>query len=477
MEKRRGEPSRKHSIRKCAAPASQLDAGTLRGKSPTIRAFLTALVTRLAWTCVVLTVVVTPLLVDPKGRDSYRLPKEAFLVANGIAIIAVGLLAVIFGIKARWSELLHDRFLQLTTGIVAWTVITTLASTNRTLSYKTLIYVVAVAAFAVASYLLGRSARLKVVMLVFIAAIPNCVLYPLQEFRVWNPFATAEQIETAWFAKHIFSSALIGNPDDIGGYLLPIALVAVALIIVASTRRQRAAAIAAAVVFGSVLVATQSWAAIGAYVAAVLTLLALTLRSPVRAMLLGSLVAVLVLVAYPPFRARLLTMASTFAAHKIDPYAVDVALSNRLTPFAAAVGMARDHPLTGVGPGCFGWHYYGYKVMFENAHPEMRKSAAAYFNWAETHSDHLQTLAVSGIPGYALFVSAILLVASCSFRRRSEIDEADPRQKFSRVLGLPLAVAFTLQASMQFPLELASVCSQTFFVAALCIAWRQDGGR
>jgi O-antigen ligase len=476
VEQERRAASHRHSPRR-RSEAATFVANNAIPKSQGTSPFLTALVARLTWTCIVLAVVVTPLLVDPNGRDSFRPPKETFMVAIGIAIIAIGLLAVIFGIKARWSELVHARFLQLTTAIVAWSIITALASTNRTLSYKTLSYVVAFAAFATATYLVGRSASLKAVMLIFIAAIPNCVLYILQESRVWNPFATAEQIQNAWFARHIFSSALIGNPDDIGGYLLPIAIAAAALIVVAATRRQRGAAIAAAVAFGFFLVATQSWAAIGAYIAGLSTLLALTLRAPLRPILLVSLVGILVMVAYPPFRSRLLTVASTFAARKADLYAVDMALSNRLTPFAAAVGMARDHPLTGVGPGCFGWHYYGYKVKFENAHPEMRNSPTAYFNFGETHSDHLQTLAVSGIPGYALFLYAILLVAACSRRRHLQFDDADPRRKFSRMVGLPIAVAFMLHASMQFPLELASASSQMLFVAALCIAWRQDGGR
>ena len=474
---RKAQSRTDHSGHQSIRPGTTADAGSRRTRTRrTVAPALQALIVRVIWSGVIATVVVTPLLIDPKGHDSFRLPKESFITLVGIIIIAVGLLALIFGIARISRTVLRDRVLLLIGAIVVWTSVSAMASTNRTISMQTLAYVVCLAAFTVAVYVIGRRAPLRAVMLMFIAAVPNCILYILQEFRIWNPLATKEQIDQAWFARHIFSSALIGNPDDVGGYLVPIALAAATLGVTAPTRRQKQFSIAAAVLFGGTVVATQSWGAIGAYTAALVTLFALTRRKPLRPILLASLLGIAVVIGYPPFRARLHTVVSTFAARSVDAYAIDVAFSNRLTPFAAAMGMFRDHPLTGVGPGCFGWHYYSYKVLFENAHPDMRKSATAYFNFGETHSDHLQTLAVSGLPGYALFWTAVVLVASCSWpKRESKIPApVDGRSEFSRHFGLPFAVAFALHTVSQFPLELAAPMSQVLYAAGLCVAWRHD---
>ena len=69
----------------------------------------------------------------------------------------------------------------------------------------------------------------------------------------------------------------------------------------------------------------------------------------------------------------------------------------RLLPFLTAADMTRDHPLLGVGPGCFKYHYMAYRVAQRDRHPGAWTEGYP-MNWGEAHNDHLQVAAETGLP-------------------------------------------------------------------------------
>jgi O-antigen ligase len=103
-------------------------------------------------------------------------------------------------------------------------------------------------------------------------------------------------------------------------------------------------------------------------------------------------------------------------------------------------------------------------MRLDHEHPEFELTAE---NFGEAHNDHLQTLAVSGIPGYLIFAGALITLGALSFRRTDE----DLRSRFAHALALPLAGGFAVVTLAQFPLELASTASIAIHFAALGCAW------
>ena len=97
-------------------------------------------------------------------------------------------------------------------------------------------------------------------------------------------------------------------------------------------------------------------------------------------------------------------------------------------------------------------------------------------NFAETHNDHLQVLAETGLPGYALLLAGVLLLAFPGSRRHKRNAKGGTRveQTLARNLRLPLATAFVVLALGQFPLQLAAPRFEFLMLAGLCIAWDKD---
>jgi len=166
----------------------------------------------------------------------------------------------------------------------------------------------------------------------------------------------------------------------------------------------------------------------------------------------------------PPLKARVERARRAIAAKDYDDL-----ISARSTAFLAAAHMTRDHPLFGVGPGAFGWHYFDYKLAIETRSPRLAASGARTFNFSSAHNDHLQVASETGLPGYALMLAALVLLASLTLRHPPD---TTPRDEFVTALALPLVAAFFVLALAQFPLELVAPSHAFLYQAALLIAWR-----
>ncbi|HEX7678066.1 MAG TPA: O-antigen ligase family protein, partial [Thermoanaerobaculia bacterium] len=147
-----------------------------------------------------------------------------------------------------------------------------------------------------------------------------------------------------------------------------------------------------------------------------------------------------------------------------------VLFSERVVPFLSAIEMIRADPITGVGPGCFKFHFMLTRLALENRYPPAWTRGWP-MNFGETHNDHLQVAAETGLPGYALFLAAIALLAIPSRRRDGGGEPPTAEQTVGRAIRTPLAATFFVLALAQFPLQIAAPRLMYLTLGALAIAW------
>ncbi|MEA2571406.1 MAG: hypothetical protein QOI24_3407 [Acidobacteriota bacterium] len=398
-----------------------------------------------------------PLVVSQTGWDVFRVPKESLFEAA--AIFAAALLAIfaLYQGAAPFRRLWREQraAIAVTFAAVAWTAIASAASTNRALSAHSFVWVCSCAVMFLATLLVAERPTRALFPALYIApivpALVNAIVALLQRSGTSDVLTFDSRIDL-----HFRTAGLIGTPNELGVYLLVPTVVAAALAIT-SRGRARQLWIGATALLIAGIIASEALSAIAALAAAGATLLMLSVRRAKRAVAITAAIAIIVAVAYAPLRTRAIR---TLSDVKDGRYLA--ATSYRIPAQLAAMRMFADHPLTGVGPGCYGFWYMPYKVQLNREHIEFLPFGE---NFGEAHNDHLQTLAVAGLPGYALFVVALVLLGRRSLRR----DHDEPRT-FASVAALPLVVAFGVVALAQFPLSLAAPMSVALHYAALIVA-------
>jgi len=410
-----------------------------------------SIVERAAWWLIVSAVVIVPLFVSLRGNETFRTPKDSLFLAFGLV---AGVFVIARGIKPRRTAPL------LALAALAWTVIATIASENRTISIRTLVWVAAAAAFVIAVDTFGRKRSPLVIAFPLIPAAINALLFLLQRFHLWNPMRFPDSVP-----DQFRFTALIGNPDDVGSFLVAPAVIAVALVL--SDRGRRALWTPLSILLVAALL-TGRVTPVLALGAAMLTIGFLrSRRGGIIATAAVIVIGIVLVTGYGPLRERAESIMSNVRAHD---YAS--ATSGRITPSLAAAEMAKQHPLFGVGPGCFGFEYFPYKLAVEQAHPHLRKAYSSSFSYGETHDDYLQTLAETGIVGLAILLAAIVVLARSS--RRTEVDDDEEpslRDEIRRTTALPLAVGVAVLCLAHFPLHLAASTIVLLYAGTLCVAW------
>ncbi len=415
---------------------------------------------KLPWMLAVAATLLVPIVMSLRGQDPFRLPKDLLVLAIAIAIAAAAIVIWLRSTTRNQQSRAVRTVPLIAIGSVGWTALAALFSTNHALSNRAILWVAAVAVFACAVDIGGGARSTLVIAWPLIPAAINAVIFLLQRFHVWNPMTFPADLP-----DHMRYTALLGNPDDVGGLLMAPALVAVALAL--CDRRRRALWIPTAVLLLAA-VATGRLTSLLACGAGLLVM------GFVRSRKVGAIATALLViggialvVGDPPTRARATSIANALRAHD---YAE--ATSGRITAFVSASMMAMDHPLFGVGPGCFRWAYFEYKVAAERAHPSLAKAWSADYNFGEAHNDHLQTLAESGLPGYALFVAALVILAASSRRKATrENDDDAERDTLVRTLALPTSMSVGILCLAHFPLHLAASTLTIIYIATLCVAW------
>jgi O-antigen ligase len=402
------------------------------------------------------TIFLLPLFFSPTGKDAFRLPEELLLRGGAIAITAAALVGLING---RWRfsrESLRRPPILFAVLALGWCVVSTLLSRNRSLSLTTLAYVAAVVVLAVAtSWVVRRLDWWIAILIVLLPALVNMIALILQVLRIWN----------LHLPLHERPVGLLGNADYVGAYL--VGAVVLALTAAIAVRRHRAvmAMMSGALALGVLL--SQSVTALLALVSAsIATFCLLNLR---RALITTVALCVAVAIAgasYGPLRSRI-----NRARESLEDRNYDALISGRLEAFLAAWQMAKDRPLTGVGPGCYHYEFLPYRLRVDEQYPELLRYASKGANFGEVHNDHLQLLAETGVVGYVLFLTAIGAVAWRSFRRPGKQEKVDEIRRHARLLALPLSVALLVVSAAQFPLELAPVLMTYVYLGNLVFAW------
>jgi O-antigen ligase len=404
-----------------------------------------------------------PLVFLRDPTDMFRLPKAMFLRAEAILLVGVWAAGYIMGAplpRPRW----RDPWLILPLAALSVFVLAVLTSTNVSLSIGALGSAVATMVVFFATVSSARRHGWVLLTAPLAAAALNAVLVGVEELNLWMPFGVHSEMP-----HHLQCDALIGNPNEVGGYL-GTALLSCLAFLWAHRGEERLPrwAMGVTVLLLSALLASRTLTAMIAFGVAALGMFALTSwKKALRAAGVAAAIAVMAVLLVAPFRARALNVL-----HWARTGEYNAILTERLTPFVASWSMFVDHPLTGVGPDAFHWQYYDYKIRAEQRNPGLRLAFNRGVNFGEVHNDHLQVLAEGGILGYLAFVALLGALAWISFSLPVYADEA--RQRFARRLALPLALFWIVLSIAQFPLESTVVRSLLIHLAALCVGWRES---
>lgn len=389
--------------------------------------------------------IAVPLVFRRDPYDMFRLPKAMLLRGEAIVLVAVTLGAWILGAplpRPRWRE----PWLFLPFAAVALIALLSLTSTNRAVSLGVLGSALATLVVYYATVAASHRASTLLFVLPLAAAVLNALLIVAEEANLWMPFGVQPGVR-----HHLQCDALIGNPNEVGGYLGAAALAALAM--------RGKARVALVAVLGVALVACQTLTAMIAFALAAFAMLALrSWNTALRAGVAAVVTALLVVALVAPLRTRAMNVVTWARSGDYNAIA-----SDRFTPFVAAWAMFIEHRWTGVGPGAFAWQYYDYKIRAEMQYPSLRAAFNRGVNFGEAHNDHLQTLAEGGVAGYVAFVALLVTLATLSFRRSGVV----------RRLALPLAVFWFVLSLAQFPLESTVVRMLLVHFAALCAGWRR----
>lgn len=408
-------------------------------------------------------VVLIPVLYTGGAIDAFRLPKEMAFRAEAFALLLVGVFAATAP-RASWRDALAAlprREWYLLAAIAMWSVVTTVTSTNRPLSEASLITLAASFVIYIATRLVAPRLRLPVLFVVFAGAFANAVAVTLQELHVWNPFVFPTE-----FTGHGRSVGLLGNPNDVGTLLAGPAVVAlVAAVSVRGWQRRLLYGSAAGILFAGIAM-SRTRSAMVAFVAG--TIVAALLRPWRQAVAVVGLLLVFGTVALRPSTGLSGYFRTLLPAARNRDY--PVLFSERLVPFLSAIEMVRARPVTGVGPGSFKYQFMMTRMTLEKRYPEAWTRGWP-MNFGETHNDHLQVAAETGLPGYVLFACAIALLAIPT-RRRSDVgNPPTAEQTAGHAIRTPLAATFFVIAIAQFPLQIAAPRLMFLTLAAIAISW------
>jgi O-antigen ligase len=409
------------------------------------------------------------LFISPSSRDVFRIPKELAVRGEAIVAAAVLLVSAIWQLVRGRPNRDDWRVLSVCAAIIVWTFITALAALSRPLGMLSLAWVTALTAIFLLTYIASSANGLVLVDVVVAAGVVNALIGVLQESSIWQPVFDDRTMKSSGLWRHLFTTGLIGNPNDLGAFLVA-PTIAAAVVSIVDRRRRAAYGIALVFLCGG-LAAADSAAAYAGVIAGGLAIAALLMRGRNLVVILSLAFVASLVVGFTSGSVRSKLRAFTaLVSGRMNAAAIDRTLSNRLVPFLAAARMAMDRPLTGVGAGGFGREYYRYKLQIEADYPSLRSASTNFMNFHETHCDHLQVIASMGIPGYACLLAAIILPATRSMRAKTA-DEESVRTRFAVIAGLPIAVAFAVVALGQFPLELAATSVTLVHIGALILSW------
>jgi len=354
---------------------------------------------RLASWALWLLLLAVPFVLDSAQKDAFRLPKT--LLAETLALVSLFFLAFAWQGPRQWRELLAAPFVATFGPFVGLATLLSLASPHLAHVHRGLAGLW-IGALAIWGWSVGFS-RHELRQALTFALAPAAILAAiaiLQFHGIYQPYSFAGIAESSRFAI----GSLAGNVGDLSACLVLPAIVAQAEL----ARGKRVGLSAAALVlclYG--LAVTQTFSAIAGVAAGTVVFWALQISRRRAAVAVAALAgAVVLLLAFAgPVRERGLAKVGEIAGG--DWNAV---LTGRLDGWRAAVWMAREHPLTGVGVGA-------YRTEFIRAKTALLREGVAFFPeqpnvvFANAHNELLEVAAETGWPGLAVFAFGLVQLA------------------------------------------------------------------
>ena len=345
----------------------------------------------------------TALAVDTNAAAAFDAPKRLIALV-GIAIAAAAAFA--FSRRAdreaalAWSDGPRERraALWLAAAAFGMALIAALTSPRRGPSLD------ATRSLAVFAMLLPLGAsrvvekRRSWLIGIFLGATAvNAVVSILESRGRFQPF----RLETVGGRQS--TGAYAGN---VGYLAITLALAGVLALGLVMTVRRRSARLAsgfALLLFAVALVVNLNLTAMTSALAGAGVLFVVLYRRRAAMPMAAALLAVALAVAgYAPLRHRAREIA---AAARMGNW--DALVSFRGGPWAAAVEMTRERPLTGFGPGTFAAEYVPHRLAAEIRARRRFLAPLLTSSYAEAHCDYLQVFSDAGVPAGLLVLGAV----------------------------------------------------------------------
>jgi O-antigen ligase len=416
------------------------------------------------WLLVAAAALLIPLAVWPHGYDVFRLPKEAAMRAIALLLCVVWTYLIAAG---RGPRLPRPFVLTIAAGF-AWLLVATAFSTQKLLSAFALFWIFQGLVFFVSAYTAATRRSVGAVLAIVLSgSLVNALVAVVEARFRWYPFPIEITSRRAM--------GLMGNANDLGELLFGPLLFAVAVAL--AVPRLRRGAIAAALLLlagiGASVTITTVLAVIAGLAAMVLVY---SFRRGAMAALILIVFGVGLAWFFPPMRARVHNIVRLVQKGRLDE-----ATSNRITPTLTAWRMIVASPVTGLGPGTFGYQYFLVKPEALRLYPRylgLEGVPQGYTRYAvetsygEAHNEFVETTAEAGVPALLILIAALVLLGAGTFRPRDGLDGADgERADVARYLSLPLAVAIAAASLAQFPLQIAGSYVLITILAGVCVAW------
>jgi O-antigen ligase len=353
----------------------------------------------------------TSLAVDTTAGAAFDAPKR--LIALAGAAVAAG---AVFGWPGRrggpapfpvlWSRAprLARTALVLALAALLGAFLAALASPRREVSLSTMRALVLLVLYLPigASRVFPRG-RTALAATFLAAALVNAGGSLLQSRGWYRPF----RLET--FGGRQETGAFAGNVGYLAITLALAGVLALGLVLTGRRTAVRVAAGAALATFATSLAVNRNLTALTALVAGSSVLLVSLYRKrsaiPIAAVVAA---AILAAAAYAPLRNRVKELSR---AVRVADW--DALVSFRGGPWAAAVEMTRERPVTGFGPGTFEAEYIPHRLAAEIRLRRRFVSPLLTSSYAEAHCDYLQVFCDAGIPvGLLALASAGCLLGS-----------------------------------------------------------------
>lgn len=410
-----------------------------------------------AW-LVVAGLVLVPLACSPDLMYRFRI-KEFVMRGEAILGAFLVLCSVAFDGRSRLRVMWGNRpVVLIALAGFAWAVVTTVTSTHRLLSLVSLVTIgAAIALFFVVWYAAPRVPLLAIDCLVPVAALTS-VLATLQEYSIFNPFRVHELV-----SPHLSATATIGNPNVVGTYLALLAVIFAGAVTVANGWRRAWYVFGGVAAIAGVLVSQTETAVFGVGIGFAVIALRWSWK---RALLMFAGLVVIFAIA-AALRVPVVHELATLP-QRLHKEGLEVALSGRVAPAIIAMRMTAERPLTGFGPGTYGFHFMGRRIALAEERPGRNPGLGT--NFGEVHNDHLEIAAEGGVPAYLLFLGFVGLVVVVVYKGRG----ADQRSRVSRATALPLACSLLLMALAQFPLQVPVTTHLLMTMSALFLGWSQE---